>query len=94
MPVIEMALMPGKLGKWQAVYGELTLTPLPTIQPIYDGARALLDLGIKPATMVHVRYEGRVVLCDTVGNLAAWTLERSAHARPRRVPYRPTVMAA
>ena len=70
MPAVELAIVPAGIpGLWRAYYGVAVATAA-TYQPIYEGARELLALGIPPKQVVRIRHRGNVALAAEVGELA------------------------
>jgi hypothetical protein len=61
-------------------------------QPLYDSARALLDLGVAPDTLLTVRHVGKdhdSFVPRPIGELAKWTIVDSDRGGLQRREWRP-----
>jgi hypothetical protein len=61
-------------------------------QPLYDGARALLDLGANPDALLTIRYAGKdhdSFAPRPIGELAQWMIEESDKGGLKRRRWKP-----
>jgi hypothetical protein len=85
--VIHKTGTPGRLAS--VVKGEVVVKS--TRQPFYDGARALLDRGFDPDTVICARWHGSPITAmqTTVGEAAKWSVSDSDSRGLRRQRWMP-----
>jgi hypothetical protein len=57
-------------------------------QPVFDGARALIERGHHPEELMCADQNGHLVFIATIGENARWTIEESDKAGLRKRPWR------
>jgi hypothetical protein len=56
-------------------------------QPVFDGARALIERGHDPEELICADQSGHLVFKATIGENARWTIEESDKAGLRKRPW-------
>jgi hypothetical protein len=81
---------PAGPGKYRAPLGSMAITK-PTRQPFYDAARALIELGYAPETVIVARHAGSdtVAMRGTIGELAQWTIKERDRGGLRKERWQP-----